>query len=462
MDPRDTSIPQWPVSYQIEPHRFFFDPLSTWFGGARYVGHKFIRDKADILEEADGDSGWNRDAVEAIAAGAGLDEFPERKDNDRASGVDRGELVLYEIWVPEKHIREPKDGFHGALYTLAVAQGQDGSDDKAEFIREPRAYFGPRWGPYTLYGTYPVPGDPFPLSPFAAVYRQVKELNEITKASNESIRKYKKLVLVSQDNPDLARKIKDGVDLMVLPVKGLDKKQVVEIELGGITSQHKDQIRDALERVDRNTGIDQTQRGNLEKGLTATAVAVAESSASAALAFVKQEFTDATVQVLNSAAWFMYNEDRVEFPLGEEAADELGMGEPWFKGGMGGEASYDDLELEIEPMSMERMNESLMRSNYVEQMKMLLEAAAVIPSAPFYDWNTIFDRGGDALNDPMLSEIFNPDLAAMVTGMQMSQGLAPPVPAGGAGGSAAPSGPPTRQLAGRVSGGKLGAAQRSK
>jgi hypothetical protein len=266
-------------------------------------------------------------------------------------------------------------------------------------------------------------------------------------------------VIVSADNPDLARKIKDSPNDLVVPVKGFAKDQVVELETGGITSQHKDQIRDALERVDRNTGIDQTQRGNLEKGLTATAVAVAESAASAALAFVKQEFTDATVQVLNSAAWFMYNEDRVEFPLGEEAADELGMGEPWFQGGMGGEASYDDLELEIEPMSMERMNEALMRSNYTEQMNLILNAAAVIPTAPFYDWQTIFERGGDALNDPLLGEIYNQDLAAMVTGMQMSQQMAPPVPAGGAGGSQ--GGTPTRQLAGRVSGGKLGAEQRS-
>jgi hypothetical protein len=180
LDPRDASIPQWPMSYQIEPDRFFFDPLSTWFGSARYVGHKYIRDKDDILEEArNKDSGWNRDAVEAIAAGAGVEELAERKDNERGSGIDRKELVCYEVWIPEKAIKDPGAGFHGSLYTLAAAPSNEG-EDKVAYIREPRAYFGPRCGPYTLYGTYPVPGDPFPLSPFQAVYKQVRELNEIT------------------------------------------------------------------------------------------------------------------------------------------------------------------------------------------------------------------------------------------------------------------------------------------
>jgi hypothetical protein len=288
----------------------------------------------------------------------------------------------------------------------------------------------------------------------------VEDLNKIVAASNEAIRKYKRLIIMDETSPDLAQKVKSP-DNYVVTAKGFKKEMVIDLESGGITSQHKDQIRDALERVDRNTGISQVQRGNLQKGLTATEVAVADAASSEALAFVKQEFTDATVQVLNSAAWFMYNEDRVEFPLGEEAADDLGMGEPWFKGGMGGETSFDDLELEIEPMSMERMNEALMRTNYMEQMQMIMEAGPAVLAAPFFDWKAIFERGGDALNDPMMGDIFNAPLAAKLTGMQMAQSMSPqPAPGGGGGGGGAPTASPTRELAGRVSGGNLGAQQR--
>jgi hypothetical protein len=460
LDPRDSSIPQWPMCYEIPGNRWFFDPLCLWYGSARYAGHKYIRDKADVLEEAkDKKKGWDRDAVEAISAGAGVEDFKERKDNERGSGIDRKELAIYEVWVPEQQMRPPSEGFHGALYTLAVAPSNSGDpdDEKAGFIREPRPYYGPRCGPYTLYGVYPVPGDPYPLSPFAAMYRQIRELNEITRAANEAVRDYKRVLLVSADSPDLAKKLSKAPDSFVIPVKGFKRDQVEVVESGGITSQHKDQIRDALDRVDRNTGIDQVQRGNLEKGLTATAVAVAEASSSSAIAFVKQEFTDATVQVLDSAAWFMYNEDRVAFPLGEEAADELGMGEPWFVGGMNKGAKYDDLELEIEPYSMERMNEALARSQYMDMVKLIMEAGPAVLGAPFFHWKSIFERGGDVLNDPMLGDVYNAELAARLAGMQAAQGMASTptgLPSSPQGGGLA------RQFAGRVSGGQLGAQQR--
>ncbi len=420
-DPRSNDTYHWPMSYSITRDRFFFDPLCMWYGSARYVGHKWVRDKSDILAEAkaDPDKGWIPEAVKQLSEDAGVEDLGERSDTNLRGNLRRKEVVGYDIWVPEKDLGDPAGGFNGSIYTISVAAGSLDGKPNIAYIRKPRAYYGPRWGPYTLFGVYPVPGDPWPLSPFVAMHRQMSELNDIVTAANTAIRLYKKIVICSSDNPDLIKKVKDTPAHFVIPVKGFKKDQVVEVELGGVTSQHVQQIELALGRMDRNSGIDEVHRGNVGSRSTATEIAVADESAKSSLAFVQQEFTDATTQVLKTRAWFMYHDDRVKFPLGEDAAMDLQMGEPWFQGGMEGsqeEYAFDDLELEIEPYSMERMSEALARAQYKEMIELAVMAAPIIPAAPFYDWKKLFDKGGDANNDPYFGEFYNEEIAAMLFG----------------------------------------------
>jgi len=417
VDPRTSKTYHWPMSYQIDRSRFFFDPLCRVYGGARYAGHKWLRDKDDILREAETDSTWNKKAIEGIAADTGTEDLPERKTGQGRTSLQRKEILAYELWIPEKEIGDPAQGYNGALYTIAVGGGGEPGNPNAHEIREPRAYYGPRWGPYTLYGVYPVPGDPWPLSPFVANYAQMSELNNIVSASNDAIRKYKKLILCSAENPDMVKKVKAGQNLFVIPVKGFKKDQVVELEIGGITAQHVTQIQQALDRMDRNSCISGTHRGNVGSRSTATEIAVADESSKSSISYVQQEFTDATVQMLKTRMWFMYHDDRVNFPLGIEASDEMGMGEAWFQGGGAGrstEFAFDDLELEIEPYSMERMNEALARAAYREQLELAIQAAPLIPSTPFYDWAKLFEKGGEVNNDPFFGEFFLPEIAKMV------------------------------------------------
>ncbi|HAC59006.1 MAG TPA: hypothetical protein DCF73_11715, partial [Rhodobiaceae bacterium] len=46
MDPREESVPRWPMTFEIEPDRFIMDPLARSFGQARFVGHMWVRSKA--------------------------------------------------------------------------------------------------------------------------------------------------------------------------------------------------------------------------------------------------------------------------------------------------------------------------------------------------------------------------------------------------------------------------------
>lgn len=422
-DPRPTPV-FWPQCYMIEPDRFFFDPLCTWYGGARFAGHKYVRDRADLIEEAEDrpELGWNIDAIKELADDSGVETL---KRGGKQSHT-RKEVVLYEVWVPEVQTQDPQLGFHGTLYTIAASPG---GEKGGEYVREPRPFYGPRWGPYTLFGVYPVPGDPYPLSPFQAIRMQSQDLNDVVRSTNKAIREYKRLVLCSAENPDLALKLKKP-DNIVLTVKGFAKDQVEQLELGGVTEQHMKQLELTLSRLDRNSGINQTYQGKIT-GATATEIAVADSSAEASLSYIKQEFADAVVQIGESAAWAMYHDDRIQFPLDEEAAmafpdpmTGMPMNEPWFMGGahftQTGER-FEDLECEIHPYSMERLNDALVRAQYSEMMQLALEAAAVIPTAPFFDWKRLFDKGGEVMNDPQFGEFYIPEIGSMSQQMLVQQ-----------------------------------------
>jgi hypothetical protein len=464
MDPRTASKVSWPMPYQLGAERYFFDPLCRWPGAARYSGHKFVRDKEDLIEEAEDQpgKGWNLDAIRQIAEGSGVEQLEDREDTAKEN-LNRKEIVAYEMWVPEVHTREPDEGFNGTIYTVAVGHGVRSNEEHAEFIREPRPFYGPRWGPYTLYGVYPVPNDPFPLSPFAATHAQQRELNDIVTAINKGVREYKRLVLCSAENPDMMKKLKSSPDMYVIPIKGFAKDQMEVVELGGITSQQMTQLTQALDRMDRNTGITETNRGNVGSGSTATEIAVSEQSSQDTISFVKQEFTDSTQQVLATGAWYAYHDDRFVAPLGEDALKDFpSMGEPWFAGGSHDEASdarFDDLELEIEPYSMERMNEALARAQYREMLELVMAAAPIIPASPFYDWRTLFDKGGEVLNDPSFGEFFDPELAGMIGGMQAGGGGGEGGPPGMGGISSAVGSAPGSGLPGNQTGARLAAAQ---
>lgn len=410
-DPRVEPMKFWPQCYVLEQNRWFFDPLCTWYGGARFAGHKFVRDKEDLIKEAEEfpDRGWNVDMLKSISSDAGLENFKRGNAGERSS-LTRNEIVLYECWVPEINTQDPSMGFHGTIYTIPASPTED------EYIRKPRPFYGARSGPYTLFGVYPVPGDPFPLSPFQATRMQSQELNDVVRGTNKAIREYKRLVLCSAENPDLAMKLKKP-DNVVLTIKGFTKDQVEQIELGGVTEQHLKQLEITLARVDRATGVNQTQQGKIT-GATATELSIQDSANEAGMAYIKQEFADAVVQLAETVGHSLMHDDRITFPLGQEAATKMGMRQPWFQGGpsAGQQFSDGDFEYEIEPYSMERLNEALLQAQYSEMMQMAIEAAAVIPTAPFYDWKKLFDKGGEVMNDPSFGDFYN---AQVGQGMQM-------------------------------------------
>ena len=417
--PQMPGTPMWPKVSRISQQRFIVDPVATCMEDARFAGHKWVRDKADLLKMAkdDPDAGWNAEAIEKMATTSDGRELGRKSNNDLP---DRDEVVAYEIWVPEVDLDESlgaDEGFHGTIYTISV--NTSGDDEKTAFIRKPRPYYGPRWGPYVFFGLYKVPDSFYPLSPLVAVEGQIRDLNNHVESASNSAAKYKKLILVDNTDPKFVQRVKDARSDFVIPVSGLEKQRVVQAEIGGMTQQQLAYIQTARDRLDRNSGITDAQRGNVEGRGTATEVAVAAEAHTVRLAYIKQQFADSVVQVLKTIAWFFYYDDRVVIPLGQEGQEALGVEEPWLVGGdhdPESGATFDDLELEIEPHSMERTTESTHSKRIMEMYQLLMQTAPMMPQMPWVNWSALYKRLGDALNVEGLDEMVDMGVVAQMGG----------------------------------------------
>jgi len=410
--------PAWPACERIAPRRFFVDPEAERIESARFMGHMWRMDKEDLEELARTreEQGWNLDAIESL----GRQEDPNRKHGYGYEGTpDRKEVYCYEIYVPEVELDDspgPKAGFHGTIYTLGCSQplGSDDEDNASAFVRDPRPYYGPPSGPYVMFGAYKVPDRVYPLSPLTAVEAQVTDLNDHVQAASNSMLKHKRIVGVN--DPRTAQLVKNVEHDYVAVVPFEDGKALVqEFVMGGQTDQQANWIATCRQRADRVLGMDEALRGSVSGSGTATEHSIASEAANTRIAFIKQSFTDAVISVLTRVAFYMYHDDSIKFPLDMDAMKELGLPQDTelvFQGGghEGADYSFEDLELEIEPYSMERASEGLAQKRAMEMHTMLLNSLQLMQAFPDYPWKDHFGKIGNAMNAPDMVELVDAKL----------------------------------------------------
>ena len=439
MDPQMAATPKWPRVERVSQRRFFVDADASRWEDARLMGHEWKRDREDLLKMAkdNPEGGWNVDAIEGMAEDNDRSEWEEKNK----PGVPfRKEVYVYELWLPEKDLKDSpgaEAGFHGTIYTLAAnaslsSTTKDGKPVKGEFIREPRPFYGPRTGPYAIFGVYKVPDLVYPLAPLTAVEGQIRELNTHVSSASNSMMKHKRIVGVN--DPRTAQLVKDVQHDYVAVVPFEDGRALVqEFELGGQTEQQANWIAVSRQRADRVLGMDEALRGSVTGMGTATEHSIASESAATRMAYIRQSFTDSVVDMLRAVAFYMYHDDEVVFPLGEEAMLELGLmpgEEPWFQGGGHGDSGYsfDDLELEIEPYSMERSSEGLAQKRALEAHQILLGSLQSMQMFPDYPWKDHFAKIGNAMNLPDLAELVTDELLGRLSEdlqrMQESEAMA--------------------------------------
>ena len=411
--PRSERDTKWPTCQRIAPRRFFMDPQAERWEDCRFYGHMWRIDKDDLVDlgRDQADQGWNLESIESLAAG----DDPNRKHGyGFEGGPDRAEVYCYEIYVPEAKLDgqpSKKQGFHGVIYTLGCTQPLGSADEnaKAAFVREPRAFYGPATGPYIMFGAYRVPDNPYPLAPLTAVEAQVRELNDQVHAASASMMKHKRIVGVN--DPRTAQLVKNVQHDYVAVVPFEDGKALVqEFEFGGVTDQQANWIATCRNRADRVLGMDEALRGSVSGTGTATEHSIASEAANTRIAFIKQNFTNYTVKLLTSVAFYMYHDDDIVFPIGLDAMRELGVDEDdllMFQGGghEGSDYSFEDLELEIEPYSMERASEGLAQKRALEMHSMILNSLQLMQVFPDYPWKDHFNKIGNAMNAPDMAEL---------------------------------------------------------
>jgi hypothetical protein len=490
--------PQWPVVKRVSPSRFILDPRCEDPSEARFMGHRWTRDKGDLLKV----KGFDHDLIKSIPDDAGMDHPNNSSQYNAFSSPSREEITGYEIWVPEHTLPEVAGDkrYNGTLFTMAIAATPrvDGSGSKKTpyWVRKPRPFFGPPSGPYRIFGAYLVPGNPLPLSPLQATYEQSKELNAHATSAARGAARRKRFVAFDPKNPGAGKAAKNAEHGSVIPIENLSD-DLREITIGGVEKEEYEYLGFLRSRNDRVKGLDEPGRGIVTGRGAATEHAIANESRERRNALIARMFDESCRVVINTAGWYCFHSEFVRFRLGESAVGDLkprpkmlpseqkaeeialrvaepGAEDPfqiarlpfperlqaiqkslkwepdiWFPSedpehqfmsmaDISG-LNYHELELLIEPMSMARTDQSLLQRRMQETMQLVTQAALIMPQTPYIDWDLLFDRMGHSMNTRDLSEVLRTDvLQAFQQQMQQAAGGA-----AGEGGAAQPGSPGT-------------------
>ncbi len=237
--------------------------------------------------------------------------------------------------------------------------------------------------------------------------------------------------------------------------------------MGGISDQQLvmyGQLKSALFRA---MGMDDQQLGKVDSNATATAVAVADESVATRVSYIEGKFLAGVRQALRSKLWYACMDERVQFRLGAEFSEQLGMVEPWFQGG--GDFNINDLELVIDPYSMGRTSEQALQNRVSQFIETLLALAPAMLQFPFIDWKAVIRSLTQVLNLPGMDQAidFNMieqmgQMQAAMGGMQMGMEMSPDAavqsskPGGGGGGAQKPPMSNAQQLIQNRVGGGIG------
>lgn len=398
----------WPQVFRIPQRQFGFDHTATSWETKRHSWHLTIEEMEVLRELAKRDAelppeqreGWDLDAIERLAVGQEVAEA--RPELDGAHSGDVNEPVsYYTFWDPRGKV-DPENteekGYFGTLQTLAF-----NSEGDAVYLKPEADYFGPRRGPHNLYGTYTVPNHPWPLSALAATWEQQRELNDIAAANNESARRYKRLMLA--DDADLVEIIKSAPHDFAFYHEALDKDRVMPVEIGGLNAQMQAQEARLRATLDENLGITENMRGQVASDATATEAAIANASASSRFGFVQKKFIEGMLEDLKGVLHYGLKDDRVYQFLGPEAAEDLGMMHPLYRGG--DNHPVEDFELSVDISSIAYKSPEQKKQEAIGFVDLVGALSAMGAQYPYLDLEALCNEVADGAGYPHLTRVFD-------------------------------------------------------
>lgn len=427
------NVPYRPVSRRLALERYFHDPLPDEPEDVRFRGHVYITTKKALLERAERNpnEGWHKAQIEKLEPGAGVSREGS-VERERASR--RDEIGVCEVWIPENGKRG-EYGINGQWYTL-VAPGEKSDQPGADFLCDPRDFYGPMSGPYVIYGNYTMGGHLYPFGALAAVEKQGTDLNKASAAMQRSAEKYKRPVIVGGTDASLVELMKTSEHDFVYGSTIFESKNIATPEIGGITDQMIAWRGIKREILDRGLGTSDVQRGIVTGQGTATENALASSSSNARLDFIKQGLYDSEQQHQTIRAWYLYNDTRVHFLADggqvvqggnydtkesrKALIDAIKVRYPDFDEDTippaQEAARFEDLQIEIEPYSMERTSEAQQAAQAKVLMDLMTNVGPLIPQLTEMgvDVTRVLDKIGSSINMPDLGAVLSVETAKQV------------------------------------------------
>lgn len=405
----------WPQAYQIDPHTFFIDPLASRPEFARFMGHVYTRDLDDLIREAEeGEGDWHLESVLGLKAEAGV----EKVYRDRRMAPPRNEVAIYEVFVPELHAdleEDPDDGFSGTLYTLGCGYDAKGNEWGVS-LRAPRAFYGPRTGPYVVGAFLWNPEVPMGLSPTTPAEAQIRDLSDASRAALKRMRTFKTMTTVPASDPT-AVAAAQSEDCFVVPLKG-DPESIRPLSVGGLTQQDLAHLELKGNTLDRVLGMADIQRGLVAGEGTASEVLTAQAASDIRTGDVVGEYRKFVQKVLHAVAWYCYHDDRFIVQTEDGTVLVGGPSEDGSDQGM----QFDDLQFEIEAYSMDYESGAARKQRAGQTMELVSWISSMIVQAPYWDWPRILDELGDLYGIEDLAEMVDYETAMEVASAMVGSG----------------------------------------
>lgn len=436
--PEDVDLPaeqmrrMIPKVHILDHWRYVQDPTATPTTTPRWKSHINVKDLEDVKKMKD----LVPEALDSLIADIDLALLhrPNTSSGGKNDLPSRKEVLYYEMWVPEcNDYRTPGTALHlenGTIFTIAVGQtvGPGGARrvGQAQFLRKPRPYFGPATGPYRLAGAYDVQGETYPLSPIAVCMQQVEELNAHCTAVANAAARMKNLVFVDATQDTLQSATMNSPDGTVLGIPGISESQIVTVVIGGPAKEQYQYIELLRNRLDRNIGIDDAQRGELNSDVTATATNVAFQSMAIRMDHLQRRFTEAVKDILKTVLWYAWESPNFVMFLAPDDAEALGMTKPAYLGGPDPQhpeahVPIDQAALDIEPYSMVKVDETVLAQEVMDTLALVMQMAQEMQTAPWLGWETILNQLADIRKFDWLDDAINSDLFRAYQAQQQSQ-----------------------------------------
>lgn len=412
-----------PRFFRISPLRFLSDPRALEQNEERWRGYWMTASLKKIQEQARKEKGWHADALAKLQpeSGSFMDSLPKE-----GRDVKRDDVKIYVVWIPEEQVGKfgPDKGFWGSIRMYAETSKDKGP---VALIYGPQGYYGSRRGPFFKSGQEHVPDSTHPLSVMQSIESIAQEARLQSTVVSRAMQNYARFY-IDGGPAGSAGKLKNAAHNSVVSIPGWDKSRGAMFTKGGVDSEMLASYQFILERLDRRAGLSSTARGQAQSGTTATAEAIAQGGSAARMEGLRDTWYAHIRECQRALGEILCMDEQFWMPLAPEAVQEMvqagvpqNMIPQYVQGGYEQGESFEDYEIDIEPLSMRFQSQEEREASAEREMLMWTSLAAVVaqPSAAAFNWKAIIGDIGDAWNKPELPERFNAPMAEQIAGVML-------------------------------------------